>query len=570
MIKTIKSICTLVTVATAISSSGVMAMDRITGKAFATRSEVYATHGMAATSQPLATQVAIDILKQGGSAVDAAIAANAMLGLVEPTGSGVGGDLFAIVWSAKDQRLYGLNASGRSPKSLSLEKLKSLGLDYLPPLGPLPVSVPGAVDGWYELHNKFGKLAMADNLAPAIHYARDGFPVSELIAYYLEGSGKKLAKFPGFKETYMPNGKMPAVGEIFKNPALANTYEKIAKGGRDAFYKGDIAKSIDKYMKSQGGYLSYDDLASHTSDWIEPVSVNYRGYDVWELPPNGQGIAALQILKTMEPFNVAAMGFNSPEYVHLFVEAKKLAFADRAKFYADMAFNKVPVNELISQQYNYDRAKLIDPNKAAKSVDAGNPALQHGDTVYLTTADKDGNMVSLIQSNYRGMGSGMTPPDLGFVLQDRGQMFDLTEGRFNTYAPGKRPFHTIIPAFVTKDGKPWLSFGVMGGATQPQMHAQIVMNLIDFKMNLQEAGDAPRILHMGSTEPTGEVMSDGGYVSLESGFPVETRRELIKKGHVLRDGLGDFGGYQAIGFNAETGVYRAASESRKDGHAAGY
>lgn len=570
MLKTIKSICTLVTVATAMSSSGVMAMDRITGKAFATRSEVYATHGMAATSQPLATQVAIDILKQGGSAVDAAIAANAMLGLVEPTGSGVGGDLFAIVWSAKDKRLYGLNASGRSPKSLSLEKLKSLGLDYLPPLGPLPVSVPGAVDGWYELHNKFGKLAMADNLAPAIHYARDGFPVSELIAYYLEGSGKKLAKFPGFKETYMPNGKMPAVGEIFKNPALANTYEKIAKGGRDAFYKGDIAKSIDKYMKSQGGYLSYDDLASHSSEWVDPVSVNYRGYDVWELPPNGQGIAALQILKTMEPFNVAAMGFNSPEYVHLFVEAKKLAFADRAKFYADMAFNKVPVNELISQQYNYDRAKLIDPNKAAKSVDAGNSALQHGDTVYLTTADKDGNMVSLIQSNYRGMGSGMTPPDLGFVLQDRGQMFDLTEGRFNTYAPGKRPFHTIIPAFVTKDGKPWLSFGVMGGATQPQMHAQIVMNLIDFKMNLQEAGDAPRILHMGSTEPTGEVMNDGGYVSLESGFPVETRRELIKKGHVLRDGLGDFGGYQAIGFNAETGVYRGASESRKDGHAAGY
>lgn len=545
-------------------------MDRITGKAFATRSEVYATQGMAATSQPLATQVAIDILKQGGSAVDAAIAANAMLGLVEPTGSGVGGDLFAIVWSAKDKRLYGLNASGRSPKSLSLEKLKSLGLDYLPPLGPLPVSVPGTVDGWYELHNKFGKLAMADNLAPAIHYARDGFPVSELIAYYLDGSGKKLAKFPGFKETYMPNGKMPTVGEIFKNPALANTYEKIAKGGRDAFYKGDIAKSIDKYMKSQGGYLSYDDLASHTSDWIDPVSVNYRGYDVWELPPNGQGIAALQILKTMEPFNVAAMGFNSPEYVHLFVEAKKLAFADRAKFYADMAFNKVPVTELISQKYNYDRAKLIDPTKAAKSVDAGNPALQHGDTVYLTTADQDGNMVSLIQSNYRGMGSGMTPSDLGFVLQDRGQMFDLTEGRFNTYAPGKRPFHTIIPAFVTKDGKPWLSFGVMGGATQPQMHAQIVMNLIDFKMNLQEAGDAPRILHMGSTEPTGEVMNDGGYVSLESGFPVETRRELIKKGHVLRDGLGEFGGYQAIGFNAETGVYRGASESRKDGHAAGY
>ncbi|MCH1929526.1 gamma-glutamyltransferase [Shewanella sp. A25] len=570
MIKAIKSISILATVATLMTSSGVIAMDRITGKTFATRSEVYATHGMAATSQPLATQVAIDVLKQGGSAVDAAIAANAMLGLVEPTGAGVGGDLFAIVWSAKDKKLYGLNASGRSPKSLTLEKLQSLGLDYLPPLGPLPVSVPGAVDGWFELHNKFGKLSMADNLAPAIGYAREGFPVSELIAYYLAGSGKKLAKFPGFKETYMPNGKTPERGEIFKNPALANTYEKIAKGGRDAFYKGDIAKSIDKYMKAQGGYLSYDDLASHTSEWVEPVSANYRGYDVWELPPNGQGIAALQILKTMEPYDVAAMGYNSPEYVHLFVEAKKLAFADRAKFYADMAFNKIPVNALISEKYNYDRAKLIDPNKAAMSVDAGNPALMHGDTVYLTTADKDGNMVSLIQSNYRGMGSGMTPPDLGFVLQDRGQMFDLTPGRFNSYEPGKRPFHTIIPAFVTKDGKPWLSFGVMGGATQPQMHAQIIMNLVDFKMNLQEAGDAPRILHTGSTQPTGEVMNDGGYVSLESGFPEETRRELIKKGHVLRDALGDFGGYQAIGFNAETGVYRGASESRKDGHAAGY
>ncbi|QYJ78369.1 gamma-glutamyltransferase [Shewanella acanthi] len=570
MIKTIRSFCTLVTVTTLMSSSGVMAMDRITGKAFATRSEVYATQGMAATSQPLATQVAIDVLKQGGSALDAAIAANAMLGLVEPTGAGVGGDLFAIVWSAKDKKLYGLNASGRSPKSLTLEKLQSLGLDYLPPHGPLPVSVPGAVDGWFELHNKFGKLSMAENLAPAISYAREGFPVSELIAYYLAGSGKKLAKFPGFKETYMPNGKTPERGEIFKNPALANTYEKIAKGGRDAFYKGDIAKSIDKYMKAQGGYLSYDDLASHSSEWVEPVSANYRGYDVWELPPNGQGIAALQILKTMEPYDVAAMGYNSPEYVHLFVEAKKLAFADRAKFYADMAFNKIPVKALISEKYNYERAKLIDPNKAAMSVDAGNPALMHGDTVYLTTADKDGNMVSLIQSNYRGMGSGMTPPDLGFVLQDRGQMFDLTPGRFNSYEPGKRPFHTIIPAFVTKDGKPWLSFGVMGGATQPQMHAQIIMNLVDFKMNLQEAGDAPRILHTGSTQPTGEVMNDGGYVSLESGFPEETRRELIKKGHVLRDALGDFGGYQAIGFNAETGVYRGASESRKDGHAAGY
>ncbi|MGL5359813.1 MAG: gamma-glutamyltransferase family protein, partial [Shewanella sp.] len=349
MLKTIHTICpfgglslSVLAFSAVILPFGVMAMDRITGKAFASRSEVYATQGMAATSQPLATQVAIDILKQGGSAVDAAIAANAMLGLVEPTGAGIGGDLFAIVWSAKDKRLYGLNASGRSPKSLTLAKLKSLGLQYLPPHGPLPVSVPGAVDGWYELHQKFGQLPMAANLAPAIDYGRRGFPVSEVIAYYLEGSAQKLAKYPGFKETYMPNGQMPKVGDIFKNPALANTYEAIAEGGRDAFYKGEIAKSIVRYLRAQGGYLSEEDLSSHTSEWISPVSVNYRGYDVWELPPNGQGIAALQILKTMEPFDVAAMGFNSPEYVHLFVEAKKLAFADRAKFYADMAFNQVP------------------------------------------------------------------------------------------------------------------------------------------------------------------------------------------------------------------------------------
>ena len=551
-------------------STGSMAMDRITGAAFASRSEVYAVNGMAATSQPLATQVAVDILKQGGSSVDAAIAANAMLGLVEPTGSGIGGDLFAIVWSAKEQRLYGLNASGRSPASLTLEMLKAKGLEQLPPYGPLPVSVPGAVDGWYELHDKFGKLPMKDNLAPAIHYAREGFPVSELIAFYLARSGDKLAKYPGFKETYMPGGRMPAVGELFRNPALANSYEKIAKGGRDVFYKGEIARSIAAYMQQQGGYLSYEDLASHKSEWVEPVSVNYRGYDIWELPPNGQGIAALQILKTLEPFNLKAMGLDSAEYVHHFVEAKKLAFADRAKFYADMDFAKVPVASLISKEYNYARAKLIDADKAAASVEPGNPNLLHGDTIYLTTADKEGNMVSLIQSNYRGMGSGMTPPDLGFVLQDRGQLFDLTPGRANSYAPGKRPFHTIIPAFVTKDGKPWLSFGVMGGATQPQMHAQIMINLIDFGLNLQEAGDAPRILHTGSSQPTGEQMTDGGYISLESGFSMETRRELMKKGHTLSDSLGAFGGYQAIGVNVESGVYRGASESRKDGQASGY
>ncbi len=542
------------------------AYDRVTGKGFASRSEVIATQGMAATSQPLATQVALDILKQGGSAVDAAIAANAMLGLVEPTGCGIGGDLFAIVWDAEQQTLSGLNASGRSPQSLTLEMLQQQG-DKIPSYGPLPVSVPGAVDGWFELHKKFGKLPMATLLAPSIDYARSGFPVSELIAYYMQRSVSARAEYPGFKEVFMPDGAMPKKGEIFKNPALANTYELLAKQGRDAFYKGEIAKEIDKYMRENGGYLRYEDLAAHRSEWVKPVSSDYRGYTLWELPPNGQGIAAQQILNILEGYDIQQMGFDSPEYIHTFVEAKKLAFADRAKYYADPDFNDIPVDYLISQAYADKRRALINPNKAAKRDQAG-PV--EGDTIYLTTADKDGNMVSLIQSNYRGMGSGMTPEKLGFVLQNRGELFALEEGHFNVYEPGKRPFHTIIPAFVTKDGKPWMSYGVMGGATQPQMHAQILINMIDFGMNLQEAGDAPRILHTGSTQPTGEVMTDGGYVSLETGFSMETRRELMKKGHTLRSAVGPYGGYQAIMRDLTNGVYYGASETRKDGHAAGY
>lgn len=542
------------------------AYDRVTGAAFASRSEVIAREAMAATSQPLATQVALDILKQGGNAVDAAIAANAVLGLVEPTGSGIGGDLFAIVWDAKTQQPYGLNASGRSPQSLSLKQLKSQG-HSIPPYGPLPVSVPGAVDGWFELHQKFGKLPMAKILQPAIDYAEQGFPVTELIAHYLRLSGERLKKYPGFKDVYMASGAMPKKGEIFKNPALANTLRLIAKNGRDEFYKGSTAKEIARFMQANGGYLSVQDLASHHSDWVTPVSSNYRGYDVWELPPNGQGIAALQILNVMELYDVKAMGSGSVDYIHTFVEAKKLAFADRAKFYADPAFSKSPIKTLISKAYAKQRKALINPLRASKRDHAG-PV--EGDTIYLTTADKDGNMVSLIQSNYRGMGSGMTPAKLGFVLQDRGQLFNFSDGHANQYAPGKRPFHTIIPAFVSKDGKPWLSFGVMGGATQPQMHAQIIINLIDFGMNLQEAGDAPRILHTGSSQPTGEIMLDGGYVSLESGFPANTGRDLQQRGHVIRSSLGAYGGYQAIMRDPKNGVYYGASESRKDGHAAGY
>ena len=543
--------------------------DRITGQAFASRSEVIAPHGMAATSQPLATQIALDILKAGGSAVDAAIAANAALGLMEPVGNGIGGDLFAIVWDADKKELTGLNASGRSPKSLSLAYFQEKGLDRIPPLGPLPVSVPGAVDGWFELHGRYGKLPMNTVLAPAIRYAREGFPVSELIAYYWQLNARHLADFPGFKEAFTIDGRAPAKGEMFRNPRLAKTLETIGREGRDAFYKGEIARKIDAYMAENGGFLSYDDLASHTSEWVTPVSSNYRGYDVFELPPNGQGIAALQILNILEGFDIAAMGFGSAQYIHTFVEAKKLAFEDRAHFYADMDFVDVPVDWLISKDYAEERRKLIDVESAAASYSHGD-APESGDTIYLTVADKDGNMVSLIQSNYRGMGSGMTPGDLGFILQDRGELFSLKEGHANVFEPGKRPFHTIIPAFVMKDGKPLISFGLMGGDMQPQGHAQIIVNLVDFGMNLQEAGDAARIRHGGSSQPTDEVMSDGGIVYLEKGFSAETLDQLQKMGHKLGGSDGGFGGYQAIYRDHEQGVYYGASESRKDGQAAGY
>lgn len=553
-----------------LAAGSLIAADRITGKTFATRSEVIAPHAMAATSQPLATQVALDILKAGGNAIDAAIAANAMLGLVEPTGNGIGGDLFAIVWDAESRKLYGLNASGRSPYSLSLEYFQEQGLESIPSHGPLPVTVPGAVDGWFELHGRFGKLPMQQVLAPAIRYAKEGFPVSELIAYYWQRSVPTLEGWAGFREVFMPNGRAPEKGEIFRNPALAATLQKIADGGRDVFYKGEIARTIDAFMKREGGFLSYRDLAEHTSEWVEPVSTDYRGFDVWELPPNGQGIAALQILNILEDYDLSEMGFGSADYVHLFVEAKKLVFEDRAKWYADPDFNDIPVAQLISKKYAAERRQLIDPERAADSYEVGNPALEEGDTIYLTVADADRNMVSLIQSNYRGMGTGLSPDGLGFIFQDRGELFTLKEGEFNTYEPHKRPFHTIIPAFVTRNGEPYMSFGVMGGATQPQAHAQIIINMVDFGMNLQEAGDAPRILHQGSSQPTGETMTEGGTVVLENGFPYETIRDLVGRGHAVGWAVGPYGGYQAILFDSEQKVYYGASESRKDGQAAGY
>jgi len=546
------------------------AYDRITGALFASRSEVIAPHAMAATSQPLATQAALDIMRAGGSAVDAAIGANAVLGLMEPTGSGIGGDLFALVWDAEAGQLYGLNGSGRSPAALSLEEFRRRGLEHVPPYGPLPVTVPGAVDGWFTLHQRFGRLPMREVLAPAIGYARDGFPVSELIAHYWALSVPRLQQWAGFRDTFMPNGRAPRTGEMFRNPALANTYEMLAEGGRDVFYRGEIARRIDAFMKREGGFLRYDDLAAHHSEWVQPVSTTYRGVRVWELPPNGQGIAVLQLLNILEGYDLEAMGFGSAEYLHHFIEAKKLVFEDRARFYADPDFNRIPIAQLVSKDYAAKRRALIDPRRAARRVEAGNPALEEGDTIYLTTADADGNMVSLIQSNYRGMGSGLSPDGLGFILQDRGELFDLEEGRFNSYAPRKRPFHTIIPAFVTRDGKPWLSFGVMGGATQPQGQAQIIINLLDFGMGLQEAGDAPRVVHTGSSQPTGERMDNGGNVYLESGIGYRAVRELLGRGHRVGFRRGGFGGYQAIMRDPESGVYYGASESRKDGQAAGY
>ena len=549
---------------------------------------------MAATSQPLATQVALDILKAGGSAVDAAIAANAALGLMEPTGNGIGGDLFAIIWDPKTQKLYGLNASGRAPMGQSLKQLQDRTKKMprsvrdsdgtIADWGSASVTIPGTVDGWFEMHGRFGKLPMRSVLAPSIRYAQQGFPVSELIAQYwksntagFEALHKEgvIEEIDNMRRTYMPGGKAPEEGEIFKNPDLALTLIEIAEGGRDAFYKGSLAKAMDQYFKRIGAPHRYEDFAAHKSEWVEPVSTNYRGYDVWEIPPNGQGIAALQILNILEGYDLKSMGRGNADFWHVFIEAKKRAFADRAKYYADPAFAKIPLKELLSKERAAKQRADIDMGKAALAdpalpVDGGN------DTIYMTVADKDGMMVSLIQSNYRGMGSGLVPDDgngrtLGFMFQDRGAQFSLDAKHANAYAPGKRPFHTIIPAFMTKDGKPLLSFGVMGGAMQPQGHAQIVVNMVDFGMTVQAAGDVARFHHDGSTDPEGgKAMTDGGVVEIETGVSQAIADELTKRGHKVKYSVGPYGGYQAIWRDPVTGAYWGASEFRKDGQAAGY
>jgi gamma-glutamyltranspeptidase / glutathione hydrolase len=550
----------------------IAAYDRPTnGPLHQSRSVVYARNGMACTSDVRATQAAIDVLRSGGSAVDAAIAANAVLGVVEPMSCGIGGDLFAIVWEAKTKKLHGLNASGRSPRELSLAELRARKLEQIPLDGPLSWSVPGCVSGWHDLHSLFGTIGWADLFSPAIHLAEDGFPVAPVIAGYWRGAERLMPSWPDSAATFLVNGKAPQAGDVFHNPRLATTYRTIAKQGAQEFYRGSIADQIIAFSKSNGGFFSKTDFEKHTNEWVDPVSTNYRGYDVWELPPNGQGIAALEMLNILEQFDIRSMGWGSAEYLHLLIEAKKLAFADRARFYADTDFSEVPVRELISKEYGLRQAKRIDLNRSAVNVPPGDPKLVQGDTIYLCVVDKDGNCCSLIQSNYHGFGSQVVPGQLGFALQNRGNLFSLDDDHPNKFEPGKRPFHTIIPAFVTKDGLPHFVFGVMGGDMQPQGHVQVLVNMIDFDMNIQMAGDAARIRHDGSATPTGTPMVEGGgTVLVESGIPIAAVDRLKAMGHQVKsEGGAGMGGYQGILINRKQGILEGATESRKDGVALG-
>ncbi|RLE30220.1 MAG: gamma-glutamyltransferase [Acidobacteria bacterium] len=546
------------------------AADRTEGRRDAAPSVVHARHGMVAAAHPLAVDIGLDILKAGGTAVDAAIAVNAALTLMEPCSCGMGGDLFAMVWDPETETLHGLNASGRSPLTLTREMIPPEEDGTIPLYSPWAWTVPGCVDGWFELHERFGNLPMKTVLEPAIKASRKGTPVPQVIAAAWKRAATVFADKPGFAEVFLPNDLPPREGEIFANPALARTLEVLATGGRDAFYRGPIAETLAAYSKLHGGQLSLEDLNNHCSEWVEPISTTYRGTTVWELPPNGQGLAALQILNIVENFDLRNLGRDNPDYWHLMIEAKKLAFEDRARFYADPDFTEIPLVSLLDKAYAKKQAETIDLSRAARRIDTSNPHLEHGDTTFLVTADSNGMMVALIQSNYTGFGSGYVVPDLGFGIQNRGSLFTLEEGHPNSLEPGKRPFHTIIPAFLGKDGVPSMAFGVMGGAMQPQGHAQIVINLVDFDMNLQEAGDAARFRHGGSSQPTGTSMNDGGTVFLESEVPFEVRRDLLRRGHRVQEAGGGFGGYQAISRNPETGVLSGATESRKDGCAAGY
>ncbi len=537
--------------------------DRPSGPLHKTRSAVIARQGMAATSQPLATATAIRVLQQGGNAVDAAIAANAVLGVVEPMSCGIGGDLFAIVWDAKAKRLFGLNASGLCAGSRHDRVLPLEGAQDDP--GARPVELVGP-----RLRRRLGSAPPAIRNPTVVGAARAGdrlrragIPRQRDHRRRLAGAEPKLREIPTSAACYLPGGHAPAVGSVFRNPGLARSLQAIARDGRDAFYKGPLADTMVRYSQSVGGLFAQQDFAGHTSTEVEPVSTNYRGYDVWELPPNGQGIAVLQMLNLLEPFDLKAMGPQSAQALHLMIEAKKLAYEDRAKFYADPAFVKAPIATLISKPYADRRRTEMKADRANLRPMPGEPGA--ADTIYMTVVDRDFNCVSLIQSNFHAFGSHHVPGDLGFALQNRGNLFALDPNHLNRLEPRKRPFHTIIPGFVTKDGKPWLSFGLMGGDMQAQGHVQVLSNLIDFGMDVQEAGDAPRFRHFGSSEPTGQPADGVGSVALESGISAEVRRDLHTKGHRVVDSPGGFGGYQAIRIDLDHGVLIGASDPRKDG-----
>jgi gamma-glutamyltranspeptidase/glutathione hydrolase len=553
-----------------VSTSGQAPGDRPAANPRATRSVVLARNGVIATSQPLASAAGLRVLQNGGNAVDAAVTAAAVLAVVEPTMNGLGGDLFAIVYDAKTKTLKGLNASGRSPAAATPAEYRRRKLEAIPYRGELSVSVPGVVDGWHELLARHGTIPLAKALEPAISYAREGFAISEIISYQWRDAAPVLAQDPLAASVYLPGGKPPAAGDVFRNPPLAATLAQLAAGGRDAFYRGPIGQAIAADMKRRNGLLTAADLAAHTSDWVEPISTTYRGHQVFELPPNTQGVTALQMLNLLEGYDVTSLGHNSAAYLHLLVEAKRLAFADRDAWLADPAsVDKAVLARLLSKDYAAERRPEIDPAVAAaeyrpmsrpgvKTPRGAEPPQARGDTIYMTVADGDGNVVSLIQSIFENFGSGIVAGDTGIVLHNRGNLFSMDPAHPGVLAPGKRPFHTLVPAMVLKDGRPWLSFGVMGGDMQPQGHVQVLLNLIDFGMNIQEAGEAPRFRHSAAG------------LALETAISPEARFGLSLRGHKIITTVNAFGGFQGILFDQAHGVMMGGSDPRKDGLAIGY
>jgi gamma-glutamyltranspeptidase/glutathione hydrolase len=560
----------------------VHAGDRPSGANFASRSAAMGCSGAAGTAHPLATLTAIEMLKRGGSAADAAVAANACLGFLEPTSCGIGGDCYAMVWDPKLSKVVGLAGSGRSPKSLSLETVRQRAVNgVIPKFGAVSVSTPGALDAWWTLHQRYGRLKWEEILQPAIHLCESGVPVPQIIGFYIK---RNLAAFvkpgSGVEETanavhtFAPGGSAPSEGDVFCNPDLARTYRMIAEGGRDAYYDGPIAKTIEAYFKRIGGWLQVSDLREQHAEWNDPLVTKYRGVDVYGMAANTQGLATLQLLNILENFDLREMGFQSAASIHAQAEAKRLAYEDRARYYADPHFAKIPIEWLNSKEYAAERAKLIRPDRILTPVYPGQ-APSHGDTTYFTVADSDGMMISMIQSNFRGLGSGLVADGLGFMFQDRGELFSLQDGHPNIYAPGKRPFQTIIPGFATKDGKPWISFGVMGGDMQPQGQAQIIVNRVDFGLDIQAAGDSPRWHHEGSSQTMGEDtpgMGPKGVLRLESGVPEASRRALAELGWPMAASDGGFGRYECIEhrMSGADKFYSAASEMRADGVALAY